>query len=256
MNLFKLRWGGSHSKLSLDKCAIDATALNCSEKPVITHLRFIICVKMFSFADSVTEVELKWAQVDILVTEPKPMWDINRAAITPLAKNILANIPEVERSQTSQRNVELADTVSLYRNSAHAIKKMPSPQTDRESLKSGLSSSVTLFRFKSRQTQSQTRNSQIQHHHRWTCSCIHSPSHEPKVGSTAQISWSIIHHITINMVDCLQLVSKNFTAPQTGRIISKPFYTYIYSGVLNVAVSWQTAQWAQRAALCPVLGGT
>lgn len=34
-----------------------------------------------------------------------------------------ANIPEVERSQTSQRNVELADTVSLYRNSVHAIKK-------------------------------------------------------------------------------------------------------------------------------------
>lgn len=90
---------------------------------VITHLRFIIWVKMFSFADSVTEVELNWAQVDILVTEPKPMLDINRAAITPLAKNILANIPEVERSQTSQRNVELADTVSLYRNSAQAIKK-------------------------------------------------------------------------------------------------------------------------------------
>lgn len=78
---------------------------------------------MFSFADSVSEVELKWAQVDILVTEPKPRWDINKAAITPLAKNILVNIPEVERSQTSQRNVELADTVSLYRNSVHAIKK-------------------------------------------------------------------------------------------------------------------------------------
>lgn len=70
--------------------------------------------------------------MDILVTEPKPMWDINSATITPLAKNILANIPEVERSQTSQRNVELVDTVSLYKNSPHAIKKdaFPPRQTD------------------------------------------------------------------------------------------------------------------------------